>query len=302
MLSFCDGDGGQNPQGLVHRFVSEAMLAANVTLQPWIKKYAMAYFDDDAADVDCKGETLQQYNCYKHWVKELDAQLSKFVRDEGFSSPEQCYAAIERLVKEDKEAQQAAVAQLLAKLRESSDFVSMCEAAGDGGDAEPLICFMFLPVPVEELVCMVLQLGEYETFAMMMRAHAKQIRHEREARKRMRGFLMNRPANEASAAIEARAEPKDVSAQQSGGGSKEAPERKSGDAKAESKGLSVLGDGSIKLTPPTPENRRRVEVKATRNSPADDRVVGDDDDDDVDLSQATRNKVHISRPGQPWAP
>ena len=32
-------DGGE--MGLVHRFVTEAMLAANVKLQPWVQKFCM---------------------------------------------------------------------------------------------------------------------------------------------------------------------------------------------------------------------------------------------------------------------
>ena len=56
------------------------------------------------------------------------------------------------------------------------------------------MCFMFLPVSIEELVNMAMQLGEYQTFSSMMRATAKQIKAERKAKKELKaafgGFLL----------------------------------------------------------------------------------------------------------------
>ena len=187
-------EGSDGDTGLVHRFVTEAMLAANVKLKPWITKYC-AYFDDTEADVECKGETLEQYNCYKVWCKQLDKELQQFVRKEGFLTAEDCYARISKIIDEDRERHKAAVAAVLAQLQASADFRRIV-AGGDGGDGggdgAGVVCFMFLPVSVEELVTMAMQLGEYTTFSAMMRATAKQVkaekRQKRAAKAQLRGL------------------------------------------------------------------------------------------------------------------
>ena len=212
------GGGDDDAQGLVHRFVTEAMLVANVTLQPWIQKYC-AYFDDSAETVDAKGETLEQYKCYQIWCARarparrrpeirgargrarrvervfglgsrragLDKELQHFVQREGFASAAACHDAIASSVKADKARQEAAVAAVLAQLRASEEFRALVGAAdGGGGGAKgdgppPLSCFVLLPVAAEEMVSMALRLGEYETFSAMMRATVRQLRAERAA-------------------------------------------------------------------------------------------------------------------------
>lgn len=158
---------------LVQRFVRESLFVANVKLKPWIKKYA-GYFENQA-----EFETIDQYKVYKLWLQELEVALGDFWRKEGFDSAEACFKEIEIAVNRDKERHKSAIASLLASLKKSDNRESVC-------------CFLFLPLSSEELVNIVLQLGEYEPFARMMRANAEQLKLHRRAkaqRKQMRGFL-----------------------------------------------------------------------------------------------------------------
>ena len=144
------------------------------------------------------GFVVRRYNCYRVWCKQLDKELQQFVRKEGFLSAEECYGAISKIIEEDKERHKAAVAAVLAQLKASADFRSLVTGAR-GGDGEAkdggpgVVCFMFLPVSIEELVNMALQLGEYGTFSRMMRATAQGIKAERKAKadlRKLSGFLL----------------------------------------------------------------------------------------------------------------
>lgn len=175
-------------ENLVQRFVRESLFAANVKLKPWIKKYA-GYFENQT-----EFETLDQYKVYKLWLQELDVALGDFWRKEGFDSAEACFKEVEIAVNRDKERHTAAIASLLASLKKSDNRDAVC-------------CFLFLPLSSEELVNIVLQLGEYEPFARMMRANAEQLKLHRQAkaqRKQMRGFL-NQPKDK-KIAVEAKPE------------------------------------------------------------------------------------------------
>lgn len=175
-------------ENLVQRFVRESLFVANVKLKPWIKKYA-GYFENRA-----EVETLDQYKVYKLWIQELEVALGDFWHKEGFDSAEACFKQIEIAVNRDKERHKAAIASLLASLKKRDNSDAVC-------------CFLFLPLSSEELVNIVLQLGEYEPFARMMRANAEQLRLHRQAkaqRKQMRGFLNH--AKDKKIAVESKEE------------------------------------------------------------------------------------------------
>jgi hypothetical protein len=196
---------------------------------------------------------------------------------------------------------------MLERLKNSDRFRAMAEGASSGSSDNPennCVCFMFLPVPVEDLVTMVLQLGEYETFARMMRAHAKQIKLQRAVRDEMRGFLTRAAAANGVARAQPKTESPSQQASSSSSGaaassSKDEEEEprfrgQRGDAKeskrSESKQqdtsrrpfavgaapapLAELGETVISLPFSSPGKGRMLEVRPAKNT------ATDDDDDD----------------------
>ncbi|GMI27977.1 hypothetical protein TeGR_g9634, partial [Tetraparma gracilis] len=159
-------------------------------------------FEQDFDDYQKQGETLEQYSCYTEYKKALEEKLDVFVANENFDDEEECLLEIQRLVQEDLarnkaqmekimknllKAQKAAIKAIRrAQAQERGELDNLSsseeeeeeEEKGGGGDdgGLPSMMVFFQPTTLEQLVDMVMNLGEYQTFSMMMRMKVQQKR------------------------------------------------------------------------------------------------------------------------------
>eukprot|EP00520_Triparma_pacifica_P004486 CAMPEP_0118654964 /NCGR_PEP_ID=MMETSP0785-20121206/12669_1 /TAXON_ID=91992 /ORGANISM="Bolidomonas pacifica, Strain CCMP 1866" /LENGTH=263 /DNA_ID=CAMNT_0006547657 /DNA_START=52 /DNA_END=840 /DNA_ORIENTATION=- len=197
---------GHGP-GLVHRFVNFAFQTINNEMGEFFNENC-SKFEQDFDNYQKQGETLEQYACYQEYRGKLEEQLQKFVEKEEFDDEEECMMEIQRLVKEDlekhkeqmklmmkalKKAQKRAMKAIRRAQRaangelddveddvdeekeEDSDEDSDSESKEGEQRTAPMLMF-FSPTTLEQLVEMVMNLGEYQTFSMMMRMKVQQNR------------------------------------------------------------------------------------------------------------------------------
>ena len=137
------------------------------------------------------GETLEQHAVFQEYETLLGSHLDRFVADEGFGSPEECFEQVKQGAESNKVREAAALAELQAKLAADMDAAKQAAAAEEGGapggpaqqhvTAGPGMVAP-LPVPLESLLLQVANLGEYTTFSIMIRAKATQMRLEKETK------------------------------------------------------------------------------------------------------------------------
>ena len=160
-------------------------------------------FDQDFSEYTKKGETLGQYSCYQEYTKLLESSLDKFVDDENFDDEEECMAEINRLVKEDLEKHKEQMTKMMEQLKKAQKRAMKAmkkaqdaektdeekaesknddsESEDDENDEQDIgdmfgQMIFFSPTTLEQLVDMVMNLGEYQTFSMMMRMKVQQKR------------------------------------------------------------------------------------------------------------------------------
>ncbi|GMH85710.1 hypothetical protein TrVE_jg6378 [Triparma verrucosa] len=190
---------GHGP-GLIHRFVNFAFNAINSEMNDFFQENCPK-FEQDYEDYTKQGETLEQYACFQEYRERLETSLSKFCETENFDDEEECMAEIQRLVKEDLERHKEQMQKMMEAIQkaqkramkairkaqraeegggdvessESEEDGEEEKGGEDGGSSAPMMIF-FSPTTLEQLVEMVMNLGEYQTFSMMMRMKVQQQR------------------------------------------------------------------------------------------------------------------------------
>ncbi|GMH48020.1 hypothetical protein TrRE_jg10073 [Triparma retinervis] len=183
---------GHGP-GLVHRFVNFAFQTINNDMGEFFADNC-SKFEQDFDSYQKQGETLEQYACYQEYQGKLEEQLQKFVEQEEFDDEEECMMEIQRLVKEDLEKHKEQMKMMMKALKKAQKramkAIKRAQRAAngelddveddldeedksssdsdnddkDGGDDRlaPMMVF-FSPTTLEQLVEMVMNLGEYQT-------------------------------------------------------------------------------------------------------------------------------------------
>lgn len=189
---------------LVLRFCEFAFKILNHDMDTFFVEH-MELFDQDENELQSGGgETLQQYEVYQKYLKELDILFDEFAFREGFSSSSNCFDAINDSIQEDKEGRKKYMKELTAKMREAHELMiaqrkrahededksqPKIERVDDGDkksddtdnitNAEieemPTLLF-FQPMSMESMLQQVLTLTEYQTFSFVMRAKCRQLR------------------------------------------------------------------------------------------------------------------------------
>lgn len=177
---------------LVHKLVDYAFRMLNEDMGEFFARHAQV-FDQSAEEVRQQGETVDQYVIYQEYLKLLEEGLEEFVRKEGFSDIQACYAQVEEEVRSDAKRHEEQMKQLMAHLQQitrqargedskegGSDIKEGGSDAKDGADKGdqagiPMVV-LFQPITLEKLVDMVLNLSEYTTFSLMMRMKVSQMK------------------------------------------------------------------------------------------------------------------------------
>jgi len=158
---------------LVPRFAKFAMNLINVKMEPFFAKH-MHFFDQEIEAINNRGETIEQYQAFKEYEKELEKNLMGFLDEEGFTSPKYFLKEVERLVEDDKKRVKEQMEQLMKQLMELMAEV-MGGGPADANSATPQVPMMFFkPQGQDEMLDTIISLGEYSTFSALMRARVAQ--------------------------------------------------------------------------------------------------------------------------------
>lgn len=150
---------------LVHRFAEFALTLINGKMEPIFAKHTKL-FDQDWDEMTNRGETFEQWDAFKEYEAVLEKELRRFVLQEGYVNEREFMNEIVRLVEEDKVRVRKQLESLLQQLG----------ALMNGQEsASPMVMF-YQPQGLEEMLNMVTNLAEYETFSMLMRARVQQAK------------------------------------------------------------------------------------------------------------------------------
>lgn len=193
---------------LVVKLVDYAFKYLHEGLSPFFEKH-IDDFGEDWEVLMNEGESHEQYAIYQEYKKLMTTHLDKFSEEQGFSSFEDCFEEVQRLVAEDNDRakkeleklklQMAQMEEETLKRREESLGGGEGKTNNDGDDetddegkAEndekakrpiaPQILF-FSRLTLENMLHMVLNMCEYRSFSMMMRTRAAQRRWLKEIEK-----------------------------------------------------------------------------------------------------------------------
>ena len=155
-----------------------------------------------------EGETIEQYNCYMEYKKLLDEKVDQFGKSEGFNSDEELIYTINKLVKDDLVRHKKQMEEMMRQIRKAQkrvlkklkreeeereaihraidfddhdDDSSESDGESNNDGPPPGYLLFFNPTTLEQLVDMVLNLSEYQTFSMMRRMKMQQKRVRRRA-------------------------------------------------------------------------------------------------------------------------
>ena len=209
---------------LVQRLVGFAFRVLNVDMDGFFTRNYRTFEQDVGELRSGAGETLEQWDVFKEYERELEVHMDKFCKQEGFAGPAQAFGAISEAVQMDllhHDKQRKAIEDQWATQMRSYSRVKNGGDGGDGDDKEnegkggeggagggddgkdssgerriaapapqAPMQFFFQPITLEQLVNTVTSLGEYQTFSSMMRMKVQQmkaIRAIREKYKRRQG-------------------------------------------------------------------------------------------------------------------
>ena len=136
------------------------------------------------------GETLEQYEIFQEYEVLLDENLTEFVTKEGFKSVGACFNEISRLIEEDKEKKAEEMRKIQERLRKAQEALKQQQLEREGKSGEgsknsddnnqennpPPLQFFYQPITLEQLINMVLNMAEYQTFSFMMRMKVQQMK------------------------------------------------------------------------------------------------------------------------------
>jgi len=125
---------------------------------------------------------------FKEYETLLESHLDTFTEAEGFAGFLECFEQVKKGAQDNKVNEAAALAELQRKLTADMEAAKQAAAGGEEGGAPQQHVpggpgmRAPLPVPLESLLFQVANLGEYETFSIMIRAKATQMRLEKETK------------------------------------------------------------------------------------------------------------------------
>ena len=189
---------------LVHRFVEFSFHTINVEMSSFFEDN-LSIFNQDMDDLRSQGETVEQYSIYLEYKKKLEEKIDQFSVQENFDSEEELIFAINTIVQEDLLRHKKQMEEMLKQIRKAQKKILkrlkreheereglLTDAKSDSenensGDEDndrddsklglnPNMLMFFNPTTLDQLVEMVLNLGEYQTFSMMMRMKMQQKR------------------------------------------------------------------------------------------------------------------------------
>jgi hypothetical protein len=108
------------PEGnrLVHRLVEFAYRVLHTEMDTFFKDNCDK-FDQDWDEVRQKGETLEQYEIFKNYEKEMAKHLDKFAANEGYDSTKKCFDIINTSVADDLLKHKEQMAKLTEQIKKA---------------------------------------------------------------------------------------------------------------------------------------------------------------------------------------
>jgi hypothetical protein len=199
------------PPNLVQRFVEFAFSMLHTKMDSFFERHA-EQFDQEWDDYLQAGETLEQYDVFKEYEQLLDENLTEFVKKEGFGSVGACFREISSLVEKDKADKEEEMRKIQERLREAQEALRRKQDALEGktagekeGDAPaqssnpPPLQFFYQPITLEQLINMVLNMAEYQTFSFMMRMKVQQMKMMKRLKEQMKQLQAEKEKRDATA-------------------------------------------------------------------------------------------------------
>ena len=185
------------PPNLVQRFVEFAFSMLHTKMDSFFERHAEK-FDQEWDDYLQAGETLEQYEIFQEYEELLDGNLTEFVKKEGFSSVGACFREISGLVEKDKQQKEEEMRKIQERLKEAQEKMRRKQLEAEGKTAEgkssddvddeppPPLQFFYQPITLEQLINMVLNMAEYQTFSFMMRMKVQQMKMMKRLKEQMK--------------------------------------------------------------------------------------------------------------------
>ena len=143
---------------------------------------------------------MEQYEIFQEYEILLDENLTEFVTKEGFKSVGACFNEISRLIEEDKEKKAEEMRKIQERLRKAQEAMKQQQLEREGKSSEgknndddnnnqennpPPLQFFYQPITLEQLINMVLNMAEYQTFSFMMRMKVQQMKMMKRLKEQM---------------------------------------------------------------------------------------------------------------------
>ena len=132
---------------LVVALLDHASKALNVDMAPFIEAHVDAFVQSATQLQSGHGETFEQYDIFRAFQAQLEVHFDTFVSRHGFSSAEECFAAIDAAVSRDTVEQKEQMAQMEQQLQAMQQqwMAAMQQQMPGGAFGEP-------PADIEEIV------------------------------------------------------------------------------------------------------------------------------------------------------